>query len=186
LPWFAKGIALLEPEVAREPKLLVERRYLRTNYWGRALALDQLGRRAEALRDWDRAVMMSTAAEKPQIQMPRAASLAGAGRHAEAVAEANRLLDGATPGIIYDAACVHSLASATVKDDPAVDAAKLAEEYAARAVELLYKAKAAGWFRNRAMIEYIRTDNDLQPLQMRADYKKFIAELESGASDRQP
>src|SRR5262249_47726674 len=51
LPWFDRAIALLKPLVEAEPRLAVERQYLRNAHWERAKALDRLERPANAVAD---------------------------------------------------------------------------------------------------------------------------------------
>jgi eukaryotic-like serine/threonine-protein kinase len=64
LDWFAKAIATLEG-VLRYAKIDIEaRKYLCDAHWGRAQALDDLKRHAEAAGDWEKAVQLSLALEK--------------------------------------------------------------------------------------------------------------------------
>ena len=53
--------------------------------------------------------------------------------------------------------------------------------YAGQALALLRRAKAAGFFKDRAKIERLKRDSDLAPLRQRADFQKFVAELEAAA-----
>ena len=109
----------------------------------------------------------------------RARSLARAGEHAKAFAEANALATAKdlTSVRLYNLACVCALASAAVKDakDPGADAARLAEQYAARAVELLRQAVTNGY--NDAAL--MKQDRDLDALRDRADFQKLTAALEA-------
>ncbi len=61
---------------------------------------------------------------------------------------------------------------------PQAERDKLPDKYAARAVELLAKARASGHFRDPAQIEHLKKDPDLDPLRTRQDYKTLLAELE--------
>jgi eukaryotic-like serine/threonine-protein kinase len=172
LEWYAKAIALLEPLVRQEPRLITERLVLRNSHWGRAEALDRLARHADALEDWDRALALNLGvADLAAICSGRAQSLARAGNHVEAAAEANTLAEsaGLNGGALYDLACVFTLAAAAVKDD-----AKLRDQYAARAVELLRQAVAKG-FKDAT---HMKKDIDLDPLREREDFKKLLADLE--------
>jgi hypothetical protein len=63
--------------------------------------------------------------------------------------------------------------AAAAKDDAA-----LAERYAARAVELLRRAAAAGYYRDPARAERLRQDDDLAPLRGRKDYQELLAEVQ--------
>src|SRR5262249_17991083 len=51
LGWFQKAIATLGPVVEKESRLVEARRFLCNSHWGRATALDDLGRHSEATRD---------------------------------------------------------------------------------------------------------------------------------------
>lgn len=80
--------------------------------------------------------------------------------------------------VLYDLACVCSLASAAVK--PAMsgekaEADKLKEQYQLRALELLRQAIAKG-FKD---VAHVKRDPDLDALRQREDFKKLIAELEA-------
>jgi serine/threonine protein kinase/tetratricopeptide (TPR) repeat protein len=173
LAWYAKAIALLEPLVQQEPRLVMERYFLRNAHWSRAEALDEMGRPADAVKDWDRALALNAVpANVPGIRSGRAQSLARAGEHAKAVAEASALAEAKdmNGGTLYDLACVCALAAAAVKDD-----ANLQAQYAARAVELLAQAVAKG-FKDAARM---KKDKDLDVLRDREDFGRLVAELEA-------
>jgi hypothetical protein len=73
--------------------------------------------------------------------------------------------------MFYDTACVYALSAAAAKHD-----AKLSNEYAARALELLREAVAQGY----KDVAHIKKDKDLDPLRDRDDFKKLMAQLEAG------
>jgi tetratricopeptide (TPR) repeat protein len=180
LDWFARAIGALEPVLQKEPRLVSARQTLRNAHWSRALALDKLGRHADALKDWDRALALDpVAADQPFFPRNRALSLARGGEHAKAVAEANALaeLKDVDRGTLYDLACVCAVASAAVRDakSPGADVVQLAEEYAARAVELLRQAVAKGY----KEAAHMKKDKDLDALRDREDFKRLVAELET-------
>lgn len=106
----------------------------------------------------------------------RPLTLARAGDHVRATVAIDELVN--DPNVdkmtVYNAACVYSLCIPAVKTDP-----KLAERYAKRAVELLYKAQAIGYFNEAFRIEDVTKDEDLVPIREREDFKKFFAQLES-------
>jgi tetratricopeptide (TPR) repeat protein len=168
LAWFTRGIETLAAEREREPRNEETRVFLRNTHAGRALALADLRRHAEALKDWDAAIALSPEPEaRGRERASRATSLVQAGRVAEAVAEVADLTRSAgwSAEQLYDFACVYSLASGK---DPANR-----EAFAARAVGLLRQAVAAGW-KDAA---HLRTDADLDPLRMREDFQKLLASL---------
>jgi serine/threonine-protein kinase len=171
LPWFAKSMATLRPVLARQPNQATARRYLRNAHWNQAMALDQLHRHAEALKDWDEALVLSPLAQQPSMRLQRALSLARNGELDKAVAEADQLAaaKNANAVTLYDAACVFAVAVGVVKDK-----AGPREKYASRAVELLRQAVARG-YKN---VAHMNKDSDLDALRQREDFKKLIAELE--------
>jgi hypothetical protein len=88
---------------------------------------------------------------------------------------------GLTGATLYALAGAYALSSAAAFKDgkvPAADRDKLAGQYAARAVQLLRQAQAAGHFRTRAHLAGLKKDADLDPLRSRADFKELLARLE--------
>jgi tetratricopeptide (TPR) repeat protein len=171
---YAKAIRRLEVW-AKDKRLVTAREFARNAFWGRAGALTHLKRYAEAVQDWDRAIELDDGDLKIMFRLGRAVTLAHSGDHARAVAEANALaaekaVKGAT---LYNAACVFSIGSSVVKQD-----AKLQDQYALRAVELLTLAKGQGFFKNATNVAHMNTDSDLDPLREREEFKQLIAELE--------
>jgi tetratricopeptide (TPR) repeat protein len=180
LAWFAKAIALLEPMVRGEPRLVVERQFLRNAHLRHAEALAQLGRHADAVKEWDRVLEINAETHLQSfIRLQRALSLARAGQHAKAVAEANSLVEAqdVTAAMHYNLACVCALSSAAIKDD-----AKLQDQYGARSVELLRQAVAKGY----KDVAHMKLDRDLDALREREDFKKLLAELETASSSGKP
>jgi serine/threonine-protein kinase len=83
----------------------------------------------------------------------------------------------------YNAACVYSLAVPPVRKDEKLPAARrmeLAQQYGARAVELLHEAVAHGL----ALVGALREDADLEPVRDRDDFKKLLEELEKKAGGK--
>ena len=170
---YAKAIRSLEVWV-KDKRLVMAREFARNAFIGRAQALTQLKRYAEAVPDWARAIELDDCDSKIKWRVQRAVTLIHSGDHARAVAEANALAaeKNVTGTTLYDAACVLSIASSVVKQD-----AKLQEQYAVRAVELLTLAEGRGFFKDARNIEGMNKDIDLEPLRRRQDYKKLLAEL---------
>src|SRR5439155_1729278 len=65
--WYGKAILLLEAVRQRQPKHPTARQFLRNAYWGRADVWTRLGRYAEALTDWDRALELDTGQDRDPI-----------------------------------------------------------------------------------------------------------------------
>jgi hypothetical protein len=105
-------------------------------------------------------------------------TLARAGDHAQATAEADALTgDAATPSeTLWLAAQVYGVSAVTVAGD-----AQLRERYVAKAFGLLRRAQAMGRFKDGRALELLRTDPDWEPLRRQPEFQKFVAELEAGA-----
>jgi serine/threonine protein kinase/tetratricopeptide (TPR) repeat protein len=171
LTWFAKSIETIESAL-RQVKVDTTALYnLRNAHWGRARALDLLGRFAEAAPDWDKAVELSLEHERPPIRMGRAASRVRAGKVDAALQEAEALAKVPQPGILYDAACVFALAAGRQEES---GGALSKEGCAKRAVELLHQAVARGW----KDAEHMKKDDDLKALRPRVDFKQLLTGLE--------
>ena len=81
-----KGIALLKEILKKYPQTAVAPQYLRNDYAWRAYALDDLGRHAEAAKDWHSALELSGPSMAPKFRLGEAVSLARAdGRHGPAI-----------------------------------------------------------------------------------------------------
>jgi tetratricopeptide (TPR) repeat protein len=171
LAWYARAITTLDAVLAREPKHTTAQRFLCNAYRGRAESLTVLRRYAEASSDWEKAADLAEAKSRPWFRLQHAATLAHAGEHAKAAAEAEQLVRDKVPnaGTLYDTACVYALcAKAAGEDRPQ------AEAYAVRAVALLRQAVGRGY----KDIEHLKKDTDLDAVRLRADFRRLLAELE--------
>jgi serine/threonine protein kinase/Flp pilus assembly protein TadD len=168
LVWFDKAIRTLTVVYEQDRQLVSAQQTLRNSHAGRAKAYDQLRKYAEAVKDWDRVIELSTKEEQPSYRAARAISRINAGQAAEAVAEVAELSKTTTwnAGQWYAFACVYAVASAKVADKK--------KEHAERAMQLLHKAVEAGW-KNAV---HMSKDADLDSLREREDFKKLIRELE--------
>jgi hypothetical protein len=117
--------------------------------------------------------------KRNSFRLQRALSLVRAGEPARAVAEANELAGAkeASDGMLYEAACVCSLASAERNAE-----ANVKEQYALQAVAFLRQAQAKGYFKDPARVEHLTKDRDLGPLRSRADYQQLLADLQGKES----
>jgi serine/threonine protein kinase/tetratricopeptide (TPR) repeat protein len=158
LPWFTKAISTVTTIHEKEPRDFLAKLCLRNSYWGRAVARDRLRQHAAAVKDWDKAIQLSSPPEQARFRAARASSRAQAGQVAEAVAEVAKLTapgDDAiglahwNAGQWYDFACVYAVASAKIGGKK--------QDYADRAIALLRKAVQAG-FRDAA---HMARDSDL-------------------------
>jgi tetratricopeptide (TPR) repeat protein len=145
---------------------------LRDAYWGRALALDRLGRHKEALADWDEALKLASGKVRDQVRFQRAPTLAALGDHARATAEVEALTAGneSLPGDTrFEMARVYALSATAAGAD-----AKLAERYAARAVDLLTRAEKAGYFRGAGRRDQLK-EKTFDPLRSREEFKRLVS-----------
>jgi len=176
LDWYAKAIRVLEAVLTQVSHIATAQGYLRNAHWHRASVLMRLARYAEALKDWDRAIALDEGSNRPTFRLSRALTLAHVGDHVRAVAAAEDLTQGdqVSGGTLYDAACVCALSAAAVKND-----VKPGENYAARAVALLRRAQATGYFEDGQRLQHLKKDSDLASLRPREDYQTLLKELKA-------
>jgi serine/threonine-protein kinase len=180
LVMYSKAVATLRPVLDREPRLGTARLFLRNAHASRAMALGRLGRHAEALADWNQALVLNDErSPEGRLRLWRAASLARAGQHTEATAAVEGVLK---PGnadslTLYNAACVYALAAAqTAKQAAPPHTSSLrAEQYARRAVDLLRQALQKGY----KHVAHLKKDSDLDALRQREDFRQLLAELDA-------
>jgi tetratricopeptide (TPR) repeat protein len=167
------------------------REELRDAVWARSVALRRLGRPADALKDCDRALGLSTGEKPARLRAARALTLILLGEQARALAEAEALAQAkdVSAGVLYDVACVYAQAAAAAARDTQLapaDRSARAGPHAARAVELLGQARGAGYFQRAANTKRMRQDPDLEVLRPRAEYQKLLTELEKKAGAAAP
>jgi hypothetical protein len=167
----------------QEPRQPTYRLFLRNAHFSRAETLGQLRRHHEAVADWDDVLRLETKpASAPFWRTRRADTLARAGQHRRAAAEADELgravsLRGAR---LYALACIHALNAASAGRDAALPLPvrdRLPERYAWQAVVLLQRAAEANYFRDPAVRAGLGSNDDLAALRGRDDYRAFIASL---------
>jgi serine/threonine protein kinase len=185
LDWYAKAVAALQPVLAKEKRLVNAREALRDTHWGRARALDLLRRHAEAVQDWEQALVLDDSRYCSVLQLGRAISQAHlSGDHSKALAAAAALAKDGDGPTLEGLARVCSLASAAVASDKqqADETARFQERYAGQAVQLLRQAAGNG-HRDHA---YLKEGTDLAPLRSRADFQQLLAEAEPLSETRNP
>jgi tetratricopeptide (TPR) repeat protein len=168
---FAKAISLLEANLAQGAGRARDRELMWKANWGRAANLSDLQRHAEAAQAMIRVIELTGTPTQPLFRIQLAVSLARAGDHQKALAEAQALASGGevTAGTLYDCACVFAICLAACKDN-----GDQANQYGDLAMELLQKSVAAGY--NDAA--HMTRDSDLDPLRGRDDFKRLVADLE--------
>jgi hypothetical protein len=163
---------VLEKVLAAQPEHREARKTLVDALDLRATTSMNLTRHADALADWDRALAFQTVSpSRDSLRVGRAEALARLGDHARATAEADTLLQDAalTPNLLHDLAIVYAVAAGAARQDP-----KRHEEFAGRAVQLLKRLQASGYFKDAAAL---KESKDLAPLRERADFKALLGEL---------
>src|SRR5205807_1531000 len=113
------------------------------------------------------------------------------GEYREATRKAEALAEkpGLSGNSLYFLALAHSCSIPAVQQDPELSASekhRLIDQYGMRAVALLHRAGAAGFFGQPAILQELRTDAEFDPLRTRADFQQFLAELEAKAATAKP
>jgi tetratricopeptide (TPR) repeat protein len=184
---YTEVIERLEAVLRTEPLQPDTRHILVEAYCGRAAVSGKLSRPTE--QDLRRARELDDKSQGEIVALVSALVLACGGGHAKATDEAEKLVsrDAVTGSTFYDAACVYaSAATAARRDDKLTPSRRedQAAHYAHRAVELLQKARGAGFFTDPFSVALLKTDTDLNPLRARDDFQKLLAELEATEKTR--
>jgi serine/threonine protein kinase/tetratricopeptide (TPR) repeat protein len=179
LDWFARAVQTLEAILEKEPRHTFARQFICEAYERRAATLTKLRRHNDALRDLDRLLELADAQTRNTRRSLRAATLARMGDHGAAVNEADAVaaMGSLSAESMYHLACTYAACAAAVRQDPQISTAEQrqrADKYEVRAVDLLSKARAAGFFRETARIEEMRQDEDLAPLRRRRDFQELF------------
>jgi len=187
---FDKSVETLEKAGAKDVPFYVIREL--TNYHAqRAQLLSKLGRDAEAVPDFDRAVELAPGSLPPgaplaasgvaNLKVLRLCALARAGRYAEAAEAVAREEDAKpTGGDEYNRACVFALSAAAAAKDERLspqERASSAERFAAAAMARLRRSAELGYFKPAGRVEHLKQDRDLEPLHERADFREFVQSL---------
>jgi tetratricopeptide (TPR) repeat protein len=186
LEWYAKAVRQLGDVLQKEKGHTTAREFLRNTHRGRAVALTRLDDHRGALEEWDQAIEADPGERLDQLRLLRAGTLARLGEHGPATDEAAKQAEKFPKmgGRLLDAARVYSLSAAAARRDdklPPAERETLAEQYAARAVQLLRRAHAAGYLNNPARVEQLKKDPEFEPLRARDDFRKLLADLEEKA-----
>ncbi len=175
--WFRKGLAVLQP-LHKEGKLHGQFKNA-VAHMQQEIALCTAAEKAVADLDF---ALKQPAAQVPGLLDVRVRGLLKQNRVGDAAATAAKLadLDAKNATNVYNAACGHALCAAAVPEDPT------REQYAARAVALLGKAREAGFFKDKKNVAHLKQDRDLYALRQRDDFKNLLAELERDAAPKPP
>jgi tetratricopeptide (TPR) repeat protein/tRNA A-37 threonylcarbamoyl transferase component Bud32 len=171
----------------------------------RLLCADRLNlaRLLEEMRDYPKALQQldkALAAVRPggpadgglvtALRVQRAIVLVRSGDHEAALAEAGRVEAGLAEGPVprdqvpmYNLACVHALCAAALRADaklPTAERERRGEAEARKAVDLLRKLQAAGYFKSPTHVREMHQDDDLKPLCGDPDFRRLLEELPLG------
>ncbi|CAN5419214.1 hypothetical protein BH10PLA2_BH10PLA2_12220 [soil metagenome] len=165
------ALKTLDAVLRREPNHAEARRYLVPAHGGRATVLGRLNRHADALKDWDKLIELTTVAEERRdYRILRAHVLAQAGKIADAVSEAEAVAGAESKEAVYwyEAGNIQAEAAAGLTNSPTQ-----AEQHAARAMFWLQKAHTAGFFKEPTNAAYLRTA-DFDSLRKRPDFQAIL------------
>jgi tetratricopeptide (TPR) repeat protein len=183
LPWNDRAVRALEALMAKGSPSADTKRFVFSAHGERAMTLIALARYAEAITDYDRAIeLVPDEKQFSWLLLQRAACQARQGDYARAMAEVDLLAgkqirDG---GVLYDLACVASLAAEAADRDRQLSCYQRQARvgpYGQRAVELLRQAEAQGAFDTLEKRWALMNDDDLRPLRQRRDYCRFFYHL---------
>jgi serine/threonine-protein kinase len=183
LELFARAIELFQAVRQHQPNHPIALRFLRNSHWGRAQALDLLGRPRDAAADWDQAERLTTGTTRYTLRLFRAGGLARAGEHTQATryAEALARLTNLSGEFAHALAVVYALsarAAASAAARPLPEREKQAEGYAQQALALLERARQDGFFRTSQALQQLKKETDLDFLRQRDDFRRFLSRVE--------
>jgi serine/threonine protein kinase len=181
--WLGKVIDSVEALPPSEKETREMQPLLRSVLETRALIYFQLKRFHLARKDWDRRLQLDPQPLLLEVRVMRCECLVRDGDYAAAAAEAELLAarPDATSGHFLALAGTLLLSVKAVRQDGQQSSdqrARLEEQYAARAVEWLGRARDLGAFRDQKLLEEFRKDDDLAVLAGRSDFKSFMSSLE--------
>jgi hypothetical protein len=151
-----------------DPNQVLDASFLPDALLGRAQVLSRQGRHAEAQQVLKDAVTAGLNAEETTYRIALAQVLARAGELAKATGEADAAAkDPALVGrSFYALAAVHAVAAG--KDPVQVG----------NAIRLLERARAAGYFHSRSMIERLKQDKDFKAIRSHEEFRRLLDALQ--------
>jgi tetratricopeptide (TPR) repeat protein len=177
---FRRAAQVLEPLAKHDPPLPGVLRLFGHACGGHADVLMRLGRPAEALIEYEKVLALRTVENRVRLRIQHALALAlsQSKEHTRATAEATDAAGekGVPPYLLQDAACVHAICAAAVRDN-----AELSEKYAAKAVALLRQAFEKNY---EAIAAGVASDKNLEALRSRPDFQKLMKEWEERSKSK--
>jgi len=178
-----RAVDLAEEVLRKEPRHGLALQVCRNAHGDRAYSHDDLGRYADAIKDWDRLIELGAESELLRYRALRGWELIHAGDHAGAAATARALAEDSKTAaeFVYEAAKLWVSAGNLARNDarlPPNERARLAERHTAEGIALLNRLQRAGYFKHPANIGDFRQNSDLQRLRSRADFQEVLREME--------
>lgn len=191
IPVYSQAIAELEAARKIEPREPEIRRSLHNAYFGRASALQKLGKPDEALPDWRRTVELSEGQKNDDYRIYRPRALASLGDHAKAFAAVEAILAESKPRgwALEELASACARATAAAQQDVSLsepDRSRLSNQYARQAVALLAQAHAAGRFTTEKQVANLRDSQRFEVLREREDFQKLLRNLDAKVTKSSP
>lgn len=183
LPCLAQTFSIAAPHNPRTPWEHELRNAQRDAQATRARILDEQGRKDEAIEAWDQAIDFARGTPYfGNFQLTRIGTLARHGDYLAAQAALGDLLGNKPPppALFYDVACIHALCARAALVDatmPTEEREARANEFAQQAVELLRKAREAGFFLDPNQRTNFARDPDLDPLRDRPDFQDLARRI---------
>jgi serine/threonine-protein kinase len=175
--------AELQDVLNREPGHADASQFLCNTHLGEAVTLNQLGRHAEAARMYEKVLALENGPRRPGFRKFYASTLARAGDHARAVAEAQALEGQANAEDRFFLSCVYATAVEAVAKDqgkPSEERAALGERYAHLALDGLRQLADGGYFRgNKEAWQFLQRAPEFDPIRSREDFQQFLGQMET-------
>jgi serine/threonine-protein kinase len=176
----SEAVQSLENLVRDHPMIVQFRQNLAYVLDRRARLLGNLHRSADALRDWDRVLEVSTGQHLADSRVNRLLHIAEMGQHRQGAEELEKLAAAPTrkPEHIIAFAQILSLCAAAAKKDDTLDAQARQERcdaYCRRAVELLRAGRKH--VQNPAALRMLESHPTLDQLRSHEDFKPLLREL---------
>jgi serine/threonine-protein kinase len=196
LSFYSQARQIQEKLVAAQPEVTIYQKELANTCCNLGLLQQGAGEFITALKSYDRgvAVLAPLVLKHPgdaalqtsliDLRLGRAGTLAYLGKHQEATGDAALVAEekSLTGQNLYNLSCALSVASTAARKDEKLSSSereRRSDLYAARAVAVLARAHAAGFFIVRGPAEWMKKDKDLDPLRARTDFKQLLADIEA-------
>jgi hypothetical protein len=166
----------LEAVLAKDGRQVTARRFLLNAYQMRAQCRAEVRQDADAVKDWDRALALGPGTRRDEFRVFRALSLARTGATARAIKELEALSQAPKLGAQFPGWAAYAAARAyAVSSGKAKEASEQSARHADRAIELLGRARQAGYFKEAVNVEALKKEPDFEPLRGRDDFRRLLS-----------